>query len=127
MIWLIGDGTVIGVAPNIEHMDPIWTKSLDLTLISSPLLPTIPSHLHAFHESPSDAGGHNPSFDPYCAYLEDMPRKTKSTTFFDHYFDFSITFDKCKRALNFFAMILLMFSYSHHFETHAKLRCMRRH
>jgi len=49
-----------------------------------------------------------------------MPKKIEWTTFFDYYFDFSTVFDKCKRALTLFAMILLVFSYSHHFEMHAK-------
>jgi len=42
------------------------------------------------------------------------------STFFGHAFDFSMRFDKCKRTLTFFAMILLVLSYSHHFEMHAK-------
>jgi len=41
----------VGAALKIEHIDPIYTKSLDLVPISSLILPTTPSHLHAFHES----------------------------------------------------------------------------
>jgi len=58
--------------------------------------------------------------DPYCTYLEDMPRKIEWTTFFDYYFDFSMAFDKFKRALTLFVPSLLAFSYSHYFEMHAK-------
>jgi len=115
------DGSlVVGVAPSIDHIGPICTKPLDLTPISSPLLPTMSSHLHAFHESLGDIRGHNPSLDPYCAYLDDMPRKIEWTTFFDYYFDFAMAFDKFKRALTLFAPSLLVFSYSHCFEMHAK-------
>jgi len=35
-------------------------------------------------------------------------------TFFDHAFDFSMAFDKFKRALTLFAISLLAFSYLHH-------------
>jgi len=41
-----------------------------------------------------------------------------SSTFSDHAVDFSMAFDKFKRALTIFAMILLVFSYSHHFKMH---------
>ena len=57
---------------------------------------------------------------PCCAYLEDMPRKIESTTFFDSYFDVGMAFDKIKRALTLFAASLLVFSYLHPFEMHAK-------
>ena len=50
-----GDGVMVGVVPNIEHIDPICTGSLNLATISSSLLPTTPSHLHAFHESLGDS------------------------------------------------------------------------
>ena len=40
-------------------------------------------------------------------------------TFFDSAFDFSMAFDKFKRALTLFATSLLVFSYLHHFEMHA--------
>ena len=38
------------------------------------------------------------------------------STFFDHTFNFSMAFDKFKRAITFFSMILLVFYYSHHFQ-----------
>ena len=72
---LCDDSLAVGAAPSIEHIHPIFTEPLDLTPISSPLLPTIPSHLHAFHESLGDVSRYNPSFFPYYAYLEDIPRK----------------------------------------------------
>ena len=98
----------------------ICTEPLDLTLISSPLLSTMPFHLHAFHESLSDISGFYPSFDPYWAYLEDLPRKVMWNNFFNHSFDFSMAFDKFKRALTLFATFLLVLSYLHHFKMHAK-------
>ena len=79
---LCDDSLVVGVAPSVEHINPICTEPLDFTPISSPLLPTTPSHLHALHESLGDIRGYNPSLDPYSAYLEDMPRKIEWTTFF---------------------------------------------
>jgi len=42
------------------------------------------------------------------------------STFFDHDSDFSMAFDKFMRALTLFSMSLLLFSYLHHFEMHAK-------
>jgi len=117
---LCDDSLVVGAAPSIEHIDPICAAPLDLTPISSPILPTMPSHLRAFHESLSDIRGYNPSLDPYYAYLEDMPRKIEWTTFFDYYFNFSMAFDKFKKALTLFATSLLVFYYLHHFEMHAK-------
>jgi len=83
---LRGDGVVVGVTLSIEHIDPICTASLDLTPISFPLLPTTTSHLHALHESLGDLRGHNPSFGPYCAYSEDMPRKIEWTAFLGLFF-----------------------------------------
>jgi len=74
--------------PSIEYTDPICNEPLDLTLTLFPLLPITPSHLHAYPESLGDIRGYNPSFDPYCAYLEDVPRQIMWTTFFDHTFDF---------------------------------------
>ena len=74
--------------PSIERTDPVCNEPLNLTHISSPLLPTAPSHLHAYHESLGDIRGYNPSFDPCCTYLEDVPRKIMWSTFFDHTFDF---------------------------------------
>ena len=118
---LCDDSLVIGAAPSIDHISPICTDPLELTPISSPLLSTTPSHLHAFYEFLGDIRGYNPSLDPYCAYLEDVPRKITWNTFFDHDFDFSMTFDEFKRALTLFAPSLLVFSYAHHFEMHAMI------
>jgi len=117
---LCDDSLVVGAAPSIDHINPICSEPLDLTPISSPLLSTTPSHLHAFHESLGDIRGYNPSLDPYCTYLEDVPRKIMWNTFFDHDFDFSMAFDEFKRALTLFAPSLLVFSYAHHFEMHAQ-------
>jgi len=116
---LCDDSLVVGAAHSIDHIDQICTEPLDSTLISFPLLPSTPAHLHAFHESLDDISGFHPSFDPYCAYLEDVPRKIMWSTFFDHDFDFSMAFDEFKRALTLFALALLVFSYSHHSEMHA--------
>ena len=55
--------------PSIEHTDPICNESHDLTPISSPLLPTATSHLHAYHESLGDIRGYYTSFDPDYTYL----------------------------------------------------------
>jgi len=41
-------------------------------------------------------------------------------TFFNHAFNFSMAFDKFKRALTLFATFLLVFSYLHHFKMHIK-------
>ena len=98
-----GDGVVVGATPSIEHINPICTKSLDLTPISSLFLPTTLSHLHTFHESLGNIRGYDHSFDLYCACLEDMLRKIELTTFFDYSFDFSVAFDKCTTALTIFA------------------------
>ena len=118
---LYSDDVRVSAAPSIEHIDPICTKPLDLTPISSPFLSTTPSPLHAFHESLGDIRGYNPSLDPYCAYLEDMPRKIEWPNFIDYYFDFSMAFDEFKRPLTSFAPSLLVSSYSHYFEMHAKV------
>ena len=117
---LCDDSLVVGAAPSIDHIEAICTEPLDSTPISSPLLSTMPPHLHAFHESLGDIRGCNPSLDPYCAYVEDMPRKIEQTTFFDYYFNFSMAFDKYKRAPIFFAMLFFVFSYLHHSEMHAQ-------
>jgi len=104
---------------SVEHTDPVCNKPLDLTPISSPLFSTAPSHLHPFHESLGHLRSYNPSFDRYCAYLEDVSRKIMWSTFFDHTFDFSMAFEELKRPLTLLASSLVMFSYSHHFEMHA--------
>jgi len=101
------------------HTDLICTEPLDSMPISSPLLPTTPSHIHAFYESLGDGRGSHPSFDPYCAYLEDIPGKIMWSTFFDHTFNFFMAFDEFKRPLTLLAPSLLVFSYSHHSKMHA--------
>ena len=88
-----GDSVVVGVNPTVEHVNPICTESLTLIPISSPLLPTTPSDLHALYESLGDLRGYNLSFDPYCAYLKDMLGKIMLSIFFDHAFNFSMVFD----------------------------------
>ena len=75
--------------------------------------------MYAYHESLGDIRGYNPSFDPYCAYLEDMPRKIIWSTFIDHTFEFSTAFDEFKRPYTLFAPSFLIFSYSHNSEMHA--------
>jgi len=97
--------------PSIMHIDPICSELFDSTPISSPLPPTTPSYMHTFHESLGDIRGYSPSVDPYCAYLEDVPRKIMWSTFFDHTFDFSMVFGKFKRPLTLFAPSFLVFSY----------------
>ena len=63
--------------------------------------------------------GYNPSLDPYCAYLEDVPRNMTWSTFFDNTFDFSMEFSKFKRPLTLFASYFVMLSYLYHSEMHA--------
>jgi len=118
---LYSDDVRAGAAPSIEYISPVCTESLNLVSISFPFLPTSPSHLHAFREFVGNIRGYNTSFTPYCAYLEEMPRKIDYTTFFDYSLYFSMAFDKCKRAFTFFAMILIVFSYLHHSEMHAQV------
>ena len=103
----------------IEHTDSISFELLDSTPISSLLLPTIPSHFHAFHESLGDIRGSHPTFDPYNACLEDMPKTIVWSPFFDYTFDFPMEFDESKRPATLFALSFLVFSYSHNFEMHA--------
>jgi len=70
------DDIVVGSdTPSIEHIDPICSKPFHSTPIPSPLPLTTPFYMHAFHESLGDPRVYNPSFDPYCANLEDVPRK----------------------------------------------------
>ena len=58
-----GDIVMDNDAPSIGLTDSICTESLNSTLISSCLLPTTPSHLHAFHESLSDISKYHSSVD----------------------------------------------------------------
>ena len=108
---LCDDSLVVGlVSPLALIILTQTTEPTDLPPISSLLLLTTPSILHAAYKSLGDLRGYNPSFGPNCAYLENMPRKIEWNTFLYYYFDFSMVFDKCKRALTFSAMILLVFS-----------------
>ena len=117
-----GGYVVMGSAvPSSGHTDPICTEPLNLTPISSSLLPTTPSNLHAVHESLGEIRGSYPSFGPCCSYLEDRPRKIMWSIFFDHAFDFSFAFDKFKRTL----IYLLHLYYCS--LIHIILRCMLRH
>jgi len=103
--------------PSIGLIDPICSKLLDSTPTSSLLLPTTASYLHAFHESLGAIRGYSPSCNPYCAYLEDVPRKIMCSPFFKHAFGFFLmTFGKFKRPLTLFASSLVVFSYLHHCE-----------
>jgi len=77
--------------------------------------------MHAFHEPLGDIGGNSPSFDPYYAYLDDIPRKIMWSTFFDHIFYFSMAFSKFKRPLTYLASSFVVFSYLHHFGIHATI------
>jgi len=75
--------------------------------------------MHAYHESLGDIGGYSPSFDPCCAYLEDVLRKIMWSTFFDHTFDFSTVFGKFERPLAFLPSSFIIPSSLHHSELHA--------
>ena len=55
--------------------------------------------------------GFNVSLDPYYMYLGDLPRKITWTTFFNPSYDFSKAFDKVKRILILFGVILVIPSY----------------
>jgi len=55
--------------------------------------------------------GYDPSIGPYCVCLEDFPRKITWTTFFNHFYNFFMGFDKVKRILNPFGVILVGASY----------------
>jgi len=55
--------------------------------------------------------GYDPSIDPYYTCLGDLPKKIMWTTFFNPSDDFSKAFDKVKRILNLFGVILVIASY----------------
>ena len=95
--------------PSIRLIDSICNEPLDLTPISSPLLPATPSHLHDYHESVVNIRGYNPSFDPYCAYLEDELTKSCGVPSLIMLLIFLW-------PLTLFAPSFLVFSYSHHLE-----------
>ena len=61
-------------------------------------------------------GGYDPSIDPYCICLEDLPKKVMWTTFFNHSYDFSMVFAKIKRILTLFGVIFCIASYLLFFE-----------
>jgi len=106
----------VGAAPSIRHINSSCTKLLDSAPLSSHFLPTTPSPLHAFLGNIKRS---HPSFDPCCAYLEDLLRKVMMwNTFLDDTFNFSMAFDKFKRALTVFATSLLVVF------TYTILRCM---
>jgi len=99
----------------VRLIESTYIESLNLTPISSSLLSTNPSYLHAFHESLNDIRGSHSSFDSYCAHLEGVARKIIWSTFFYYAFDFSMAFDEFKTPLTLFALPILVFSYLHHF------------
>jgi len=51
--------------------------------------------------------GYDPSIDPYCVCLEDLPRKVMCTTIFNRSYDFHKAFDKVKRIFVVFGVIWL--------------------
>jgi len=57
---LYGDSVMIGVNPNFAHIVLTCIPALDLTPISSLLLPLSCSYYHAFYKSVCDIRGHNP-------------------------------------------------------------------
>jgi len=90
---LRGDDVLHRATPTIELINSICTEPL----YSTPFIPFTfdhPSHLHEFHVSPGDVRGSHPSFDLYCACLEEKHRKIMWDTFFDHTFDFFMTFNR---------------------------------
>jgi len=55
--------------------------------------------------------GCDPSIDPYCVCLEDLPKEIMRTTFFNPFYNFCMGFDKVKRILILFGAILVIVSY----------------
>jgi len=55
--------------------------------------------------------GSDPSIDPYCLSLEDLPRKIMWSTFFNPSYNFAMAIDKVKWILIVFAVILIISSY----------------
>jgi len=55
--------------------------------------------------------GYDPSIDPYCVCLGDLLSKIICTTFFNPSYNFSKAFDKVKRILVVFSVILVIASY----------------
>jgi len=113
------DDIVMGsTTPSTGLIDPICNEPINLTTTSPPSPPTTPSHVNVFYESLANLRGYYPSFDPYCAYPEDVPRKILWSTSCDHIFYFSMAFGKFKRPLTFLTLSFMVFSYLHHFEKH---------
>ena len=54
---LYGDLVMGTDTPGIGPTDPICSEPVNMTPVSSPLLRTTPSHLHAYHESLGDIRG----------------------------------------------------------------------
>jgi len=52
-----------------------------------------------------------PSIDPYYVCRGDLPKKITWTTLFNPFYDFSMSFDKVKRTLILFGVILVIVSY----------------
>jgi len=63
--------------------------------------------------------GYDAYIDRYYIYLVDEPKKIMWATFLDLSFDFSTASSLFKRALTFFAMIILAVSYCHVYEAHS--------
>jgi len=105
---LCGDIAMGKATPSIGVIDSICTQSLNLTPTSSPLLLTTPSHLYAFYEYLGDIRRSHSTFNPCCAYLEDVPREFMWSTFFYHGFDFSMASDEFKMRPTLFAPFLLV-------------------
>ena len=74
-------------------------------------------------ESLGTFGGHDPSFDPYNLYLENMPEKIILTIDFDYSTDFSKAFDKFRRTLTIISEFIFKCSYLH---SSIHLSCMLR-
>ena len=55
--------------------------------------------------------GHDPSIDPHCVCLHELPKKITWTTFFNPSYDFSKAIDKVKRILVVFGVIFVISSY----------------
>ena len=61
--------------------------------------------------------GYDATFDSYCIYVVDKPKKIMWSTFFDFSFDFSMALTL--GGLILFFVLILMFSHSHACEPHA--------
>jgi len=55
--------------------------------------------------------GYDPSINPYCRSLENLPRKITWTACCNPFYDFAMGFDKVKRMLNVFGVIFIIASY----------------